>query len=122
MERARWQNGAFTKALVEGLRGRADVRGDGRITASGLESFLAARVKELTSGEQEPMTVKATTDLWLAQTRPPLHRRWWLWTAVGVAAAGLATGIGLGVASSQQPDLGPNIVRFTGSSLSSGRP
>ena len=61
-ESPRWRNGAFTKALVEGLRGRADMYGDGRITASGLESFLAARVKQLTSGEQEPMTVKATTE------------------------------------------------------------
>lgn len=26
----------------------------------------------------------------------PLHRRWWLWTLVGVAAAGAATGIALG--------------------------
>ncbi len=122
LERVRWQNGAFTHALVEGLRGGADVRGDGHITASGLEHFLATRVKELTDGEQEPMTVKATTDLWLAQTRPALYRRWWLWTAVGVAAAGLATGIAMGVVNNQQPSLPSNIIKFTGAALSFGGP
>lgn len=122
LERARWQNGAFTHALVEGLRGGADVRGDGHITASGLEHFLATRVKELTDGEQEPMIVKATTDLWLAQTRPALYRRWWLWTAVGVAAAGLATGIVVGAVNNQQPPLPSNVIRFTGAALSVGRP
>lgn len=122
LERTRWQNGAFTHALVEGLRGGADVRGDGHITASGLEHFLATRVKELTDGEQEPMTVKATTDLWLAQTRPALYRNWWLWTAVGVAAAGLATGIAVGAVNNQQPPLPSNVIKFTGASLSIGRP
>jgi tetratricopeptide (TPR) repeat protein len=27
----------------------------------------------------------------------PLHKQWWLWTAVGVAAAGIATGVAVGV-------------------------
>lgn len=122
LERVRWQNGAFTHALVEGLRGGADVRGNGHITASGLEHFLSTRVRELTDGEQEPMTVKATTDLWLAQTPPALYRRWWLWTAVGVAAAGLATGIALGVISNQQPPLPSNVIKFAGAALSFGHP
>lgn len=121
LERERWQNGAFTHALVEGLRGGADVRGDGHITASGLEYFVATRVKELTDGEQEPMTVKASTDLWLAQTRPALYRRWWLWTAV-VAAAGLATGIAVGVVIHQQSSRPGNVIKFTGAALSLGRP
>ncbi len=34
----------------------------------------------------------------------PVYRKWWLWTIVGVAAAGAAVGIGLGVAA-QRPDL-----------------
>ena len=34
---------------------------------------------------------------------PPLYQRWWLWTAVGVVAAGVAVGVGLGIAS-RQPD------------------
>ena len=37
----------------------------------------------------------ATTELPPAKT--PLHRRWWLWTAVGVAAVGIAVGVGVGV-------------------------
>ena len=68
------------------------------------------------------MTVKATTDLWLAQTPPALYRRWWLWTAVGVAAAGLATGIAMGVISNQQPPLPSNVIKFTGAALSFGHP
>ena len=88
----------FTRALVEGLRGAADVKGDGRITASSLEHYLSSRVKELTDGEQEPTTVKATTDLWLAQGRPQYHRKWWLWTLVGGVAAAGVLGTALGVA------------------------
>lgn len=33
----------------------------------------------------------------------PVYKRWWFWTLVGVAAAGVATGIGLGIAS-REPD------------------
>ena len=33
----------------------------------------------------------------------PLYKRWWFWTIVGIAAAGAATGIGLGVAA-REPD------------------
>ncbi len=35
--------------------------------------------------------------------RQPIYKKWWLWTIVGVAAAGIAIGAGLGVAS-QRPD------------------
>ena len=34
---------------------------------------------------------------------PPLYKRWWLWTAVGVVVAGVAVGVGLGIAA-RQPD------------------
>lgn len=34
-----------------------------------------------------------------SSTKTPVYRKWWLWTAVGVAAAGIALGVGLGVAS-----------------------
>lgn len=33
----------------------------------------------------------------------PVYKTWWFWTVVGVAAAGVATGIGLGIAS-REPD------------------
>ena len=56
-----WGNGAFTKALVEGLRGKADYGGKGRITINMLDLYLAERVKELTGGKQTPTTSKPTT-------------------------------------------------------------
>jgi hypothetical protein len=33
-------------------------------------------------------------------SRTPVYKKWWLWTIVGVVAAGAAVGIGLGVTSS----------------------
>lgn len=33
----------------------------------------------------------------------PVYKKWWFWTIIGVAAAGVATGIGLGVAA-REPD------------------
>jgi uncharacterized caspase-like protein len=61
LENAEWGNGAFTKALVEGLTGRADVKNQGKITVSTLDFYVAERVKELTSGRQTPATVKPET-------------------------------------------------------------
>jgi WD40 repeat protein len=58
MENQAWGNGAFTKALVEGLYGKADYPGVGRITVTMLDLYLSERVKELTKGEQTPTTVK----------------------------------------------------------------
>jgi hypothetical protein len=51
-------------------------------------------------------------------TRSPIYKRWWLWTIVGVAAAGAAVGLGVGLTqrsfSSTLPDLviGKSAVRF----------
>ena len=53
-----WGNGAFTKALVEGLAGRADYSKNGRITVNMLDLYLSERVKELTGGKQTPTTTK----------------------------------------------------------------
>jgi hypothetical protein len=61
-----WQNGAFTKALVEGLRaGWADRLHAGTITLTQLDAFVVSRVKELTSGLQHPV-----------MTRPPRGPGW----------------------------------------------
>jgi uncharacterized caspase-like protein len=57
-ERAEWGNGAFTKGLVEGLSGKADYKGTGRITVNMLDLYVSERVKELTKGQQTPSTVK----------------------------------------------------------------
>jgi uncharacterized caspase-like protein len=53
-----WGNGAFTKALVEGIRGKADFKSTGRITVNMLDLYVSERVKELTQGQQTPTTAK----------------------------------------------------------------
>jgi uncharacterized caspase-like protein len=56
-----WGNGAFTKALIEGLQGGADYRKSGAITVNMLDLYLSERVKELTNGQQTPTTTKPQT-------------------------------------------------------------
>jgi WD40 repeat protein len=57
-EKPEWGNGAFTKGLIEGLSGKADYKGTGRITVNMLDLYVSERVKELTEGQQTPTTVK----------------------------------------------------------------
>ena len=62
VEKENWQNGAFTEALLEGIRGMADLgKKDRYISIAELEVYLSERVKELTQGEQKPMTAKPKT-------------------------------------------------------------
>jgi len=61
LEDPQWQNGAFTKALVEGVKGKADYEHNGRITINMLDLYLSERVKELTKGQQTPTTTKPST-------------------------------------------------------------
>ena len=61
LEDPQWGNGAFTKALLEGLEGGADFLGKGKITINMLDAFIAEKVKELTNGKQTPVTVKPQT-------------------------------------------------------------
>jgi len=61
LEDKAWGNGAFTKALVEGIGGRADYSGKGKITINMLDLYLSERVKELTGGKQTPTTTKPQT-------------------------------------------------------------
>jgi hypothetical protein len=56
LELAKWGNGAFTKALIEGLQGGADYRRDGVVTHQGLSYFLGREVAKLTGGRQTPVT------------------------------------------------------------------
>jgi hypothetical protein len=53
-----WGNGAFTKALVEGLRGDADKAKAGVVRVAALEEYVCERVKDLTSGQQKPKVAK----------------------------------------------------------------
>ena len=57
LESTNWNNGAFTKALVEGVTGRADPRQTGRITHKMLDYYVTERVKELTNGRQTPVNI-----------------------------------------------------------------
>jgi hypothetical protein len=65
-EDSAWGNGAFTKAVVEGLgqagkKAQADFRGDGKITTSALDYYVSERVKALTGGTQSPVMIRPPT-------------------------------------------------------------
>ena len=56
LEDRAWGNGAFAKAVIEGLNGKADFQKTGRITFKMLDLYVSDRVKELTRGAQSPVT------------------------------------------------------------------
>jgi WD40 repeat protein len=56
LEDSKWKNGAFTEALLEGLKGRADYTKDTKISTKELDLYLSERVMELTNGRQTPTT------------------------------------------------------------------
>ncbi len=72
-EDAKWGNGAFTKALLEGLSGKAGKDANGLITWKMLDNHITQRVKELTSGKQQPTTTPTpdTPDFSLAVLEVP---------------------------------------------------
>ena len=55
-EHPEWGHGAFTKALIEGLEGKADYDGNHTVDVKEIDLFISKRVKELTSGGQHPTT------------------------------------------------------------------
>jgi len=57
LENSTWGNGAFTKALIEGIGGKADLLQKGKVTVKMLDAYVAERVKELTSGKQSPTAI-----------------------------------------------------------------
>ena len=61
LEDPAWDNGAFTKALIEGLKGKADYLGKGNITINMLDLYISERVKELTRGLQTPTSLRPAT-------------------------------------------------------------
>jgi uncharacterized caspase-like protein len=69
LERDDWGNGAFTKAVVEGMRGAAARPGLPAISISDLNGYVSRRVKELTGGTQRPVMAipKTVDDYWIAQ-------------------------------------------------------
>jgi len=56
-----WNNGAFTKALVEGLAGGADMVHRGNVTVTGLDDYLEFSVPQLTENRQTPIGVRPPT-------------------------------------------------------------
>jgi hypothetical protein len=48
-------------ALIEAFKGGADYQGDKKISIAALELYLTRRVKELTDGNQSPMSAKPKT-------------------------------------------------------------
>jgi WD40 repeat protein len=48
------ENGFFTKALIEGLRGKAADKDDNLVYPTGLKRYVTRRVKELSNNEQRP--------------------------------------------------------------------
>ncbi len=67
-ESAKWGNhGVFTWALLEGLKGKADLNGDKLITAGELFQFTRANVQKATNFQQNPLALPgSSTNLTLA--------------------------------------------------------
>lgn len=115
-ESDRWGNGAFTRALVEGLRGAAVYQSGRPITVGMIEVYVSERVKELTNGSQTPTIAKPASipdfPLALPDATPvvasapppapvaatPLYKRWWVWAGTGLLLGVIAVGIGVGTA------------------------
>ena len=56
-ERDEWGHGAFTKALLEALRGDANYNSDRALTVAEIRTYISQRVKTLTDGKQTPAVV-----------------------------------------------------------------
>jgi hypothetical protein len=69
LEREEWNNGAFTKAVVEGMRGAAARPGLAAVSITDLKGYVSRRVMELTDGNQRPLMAmpKTVEDYWIAQ-------------------------------------------------------
>jgi len=67
LESTEWNNGAFTRAVVEGLNGEAvSTRNPDRITRQSLALYLSDRVVELTGGRQTPQSGLSGADFIIA--------------------------------------------------------
>ncbi len=58
LENNQFRQGSFTLAVVEGLSGKADFNKDGVVYLNELDTYVTDRVKELTKGQQHPVTAK----------------------------------------------------------------
>jgi WD40 repeat protein len=66
-----WGNGAFTKAIIEGLSGRADRDNTGFVDTDELALYVRRRVMDMTKQMQEPVRIKpdAAAEMRIAKLR-----------------------------------------------------
>jgi WD40 repeat protein len=70
-ENETWGNGAFTKAMIEGLSGKADRDNTGFVDTDELALYVRRRVMEMTKQMQEPVRIKpdAAAEMRIAKLR-----------------------------------------------------
>lgn len=64
------RHGLFTVALLEGLKGQAEKTKDGAIYLTSLDAYVTKRVRELSKGQQNPVTGKPTSVRDFPMSRP----------------------------------------------------
>jgi WD40 repeat protein len=71
-EDAAWGNGAFTKAIIEGLSGKADRENTGFVDTDELALYVRRRVLDMTTHMQEPVRIKpdAAPEMRIARLKP----------------------------------------------------
>jgi len=71
-EDAKWGNGAFTSAMIEGLSGKADRENSGFIDTDELALYVRRRVLGMTTQMQEPVRIKpnAAPEMRIARLKP----------------------------------------------------
>ncbi|MBI5893761.1 MAG: caspase family protein, partial [Deltaproteobacteria bacterium] len=55
-ESDKWKHGAFTYALIEGIKGKADLIKDNKISMKELDTYVSETVPQITNGAQHPIT------------------------------------------------------------------
>lgn len=69
-ESGEWNNGVFTRCLIEGLRDElADENADGTVNIGELKNYIARKVPEMTKGQQKPSLVSYDPDQEFAVAR-----------------------------------------------------
>ena len=69
-ESGEWNNGVFTRCLIEGLRDElADDNADGIVNIGELKNYIARKVPEMTRGQQKPSLVSYDPDQEFAVAR-----------------------------------------------------
>ncbi len=64
------RHGLFTVALLEGLKGQAEKTKDGAVYLTSLDAYVTKRVRELSKGQQNPVTGKPTSVRDFPMSRP----------------------------------------------------